>query len=104
AEHTTFSSEFLAGLNLDSMFVDNGGACVGAIFTVTCDLGTVDPGDANQVNVMIGLVAQDIGADMQFDHHASVQASTPDPDAANNEVTVTSTVLAQGSDLSIQKH
>jgi uncharacterized repeat protein (TIGR01451 family) len=104
AEHTTFSSEFLAGLNLDSMFVDNGGACVGAVFTVTCDLGTIDPGGANQVNVLIGLVAQDIGADMQFDHHASVEASTPDPDTANNEVTVTSTVLAQGSDLSIQKH
>ena len=41
---------------------------------------------------------------MQFDHHASVEASTPDPDESNNEITVTSTVLARRSDLSIQKH
>jgi uncharacterized repeat protein (TIGR01451 family) len=104
AENTRFESEFLAGLNLASMSTDNGGACVGDVFTVTCDLGTIEPGAANAVHVTIGLVAQQIGADMQFDHRASIEASTPDPDTSNNEVTVTSTVLARRSDLSIQKH
>jgi uncharacterized repeat protein (TIGR01451 family) len=104
AEDTAFVSDFPAGLNLDSMSASNGGACSATVFTVTCNLGRIDPGPANDVSVTIGLVAQDIGADMQFAHHASVEASTPDPDTTNNEVTVTSTVLARRSDLSIQMH
>ena len=104
AENTTFDSEFQAGLNLDSMFASNGGACIATVFTVTCDLGTIDPGAANEVHVTIGVVAQEIGADMQFAHQASVESTTPDPDTSNNAFTVTNTVLARRSDLSIQKH
>ena len=104
AEDSTFDSEFQAGLNLDSMFASNGGSCIATVFTVTCDLGTIDPGAANEVHVKIGVVAQEIGADMQFSHQASVESSTPDPDTSNNAFTVTSTVLARRSDLSIQKH
>ena len=104
AEDTTFDSEFQAGLNLDSMSASNGGACIATVFTVTCSLGTIDPGAGNEVHVQIGFVAQELGADMQFDHHASVAAVTSDPDGSNNAFTVTHTVLARGSDLSIHKH
>jgi hypothetical protein len=62
AENTTFDSEFQAGLNLDSMSASNGGACIATVFTVTCDLGVIDPGAGNEVHVTIGFVAQDIGA------------------------------------------
>ena len=102
AEDTTFASAFPPGLNLDSMSPGNGGACIADILTVSCDLGTIDPGDA--VHVKIGFVAQDVGADMSFDHLASVEASTPDPNTTNNGFTVTSHVNARRSDLSIQKH
>ncbi len=104
AEDTTFESEFAPGLNLDSMAASNGGSCIADVFTMSCDLGTIDPGAANEVHVTIGVVAPEVGADKQFEHHASVEATTPDPDGSNNEVTVTSTVLARRSDLSIQKH
>ena len=77
AEDTTFDSEFQAGLNLDSMSASNGGACIATVFTVSCDLGTIDPGVANEVHVKIGVVAQEIGADMQFAHRRASSHRRP---------------------------
>lgn len=103
ATATTFASELPPGLELDFMSSSAGAGCIAVVFTVTCDLGTVDPGPANDVHVTIVVVAPDVGADALFDHHASVSSTTQDPDDSNNELTVTSTVLARRADLSIHK-
>ena len=104
AEDATLVSELPAGLSLDSM-ASSGGSCVATVSTVTCQLGTIDPGPANDIHVTIGAVAADFGADMVLEHPVSVQSSTEDPESANNELTLTSTVLVPGSrsDLSIHK-
>jgi uncharacterized repeat protein (TIGR01451 family) len=102
AANATLLSELAPGLELESMS-SSSGECIAVVFTVTCDLGLVDPGPANAVHVTIVAVAPDVGADSLFDNHVSAQSSTQDPDDSNNELTVTSTVLARRSDLSIHK-
>ncbi|MGZ5295438.1 MAG: right-handed parallel beta-helix repeat-containing protein [Actinomycetota bacterium] len=102
AADATLVSELPPGLNLDSMST-SAGSCIATDLTVTCHLGTVDLGPVNDVHVTIVVVAQEIGADMAFDNHVNVRSSTPDPDDSNNDLTVTGTVLARRSDLSIHK-
>jgi hypothetical protein len=48
--------------------------------------------------VKIVVVAPDVDADTVVKTHVTVAASTPDPDDTNNELIVTSLVLARPSD------
>jgi uncharacterized repeat protein (TIGR01451 family) len=59
------------------------GTCTEAA-TITCDLGTVDAGTANDVVVTI-VATTGQGASPGVSNSASVTSSTPDPSASNNQ-------------------
>lgn len=93
-------SELPTGINLSSM-TSSSGSCSGNGFTVTCNLGTVDPGTDGQVTIVA--IAQDVGGFLDVDNQVSVSTSTIDPDTSNDAFTVTSSLHARQPDLSIQK-
>ena len=57
---------------------------------VTCDLGTLDPSAAAIVTIIVSPSKAGM-----LTNTASVTASTPDPDAANNTSTATTNVVAK---------
>ena len=93
-------SELPPGINLSSA-TSGSGSCAAVGFTVTCDLGTVDPGADAQVTIIA--VAQDVAGVLSLDNQVSVSTSTIDPVSSNNAVTVTSSLHARQPNLSIQK-
>lgn len=95
AAGTTLVGELPPGLSLSSTST-TAGSCVAVASTVTCDLGTVDPGPVD-VRVTIAVVAQNVDVETFLETHVTVTASTPDPDDTNNELILTSSVLP-GSD------
>ncbi len=88
-----------AGLNLDSMDP----SCIAVTFTVTCNLGSVDPGDAHNVTVTIVATAQDIGGQLPLDDQASVTGSADDPDHSNDAVTISTTLSARHVNMHVTK-
>jgi uncharacterized repeat protein (TIGR01451 family) len=93
-------SELPPGLNLSSA-TSSAGSCPASGFTITCDLGTVDPGTDAPVTIVA--VAQDVAGVVDLDNQVSVSTSTIDPDMSNNAVTVTSSLHARRPNLSIRK-
>ena len=93
-------SELPNGINLSSA-TSGAGSCPAVGLTVTCDLGTVDPGADAQVTIVA--VAQDVGGVVNLDNQVSVSTTTIDPDLSNNALTVTSSAHARRPNLSIQK-
>lgn len=96
ATGTTLVGELPPGLRLLSASA-SAGSCAAPVSIVTCDLGSLAPGTAD-IRVEIIVVAQDVDVDTLFDLPVTVTASTPDPDDTNNEITVTSSVLARAKD------
>lgn len=73
------------------------GSCDAPASTVTCHLGTVEPGPAD-IRVTLVVRAQNVDAETFFNTDVVVTASGLDPDDTNNELIVNSSVLPGQSD------
>ena len=86
-------------LPIGTSFVSASAGCTEAEGTVTCDVGSIATGASAMVTVQVTV---DPGTTGPITNSASVAGSETDPNAANNNATETSAVVAE-TDLSITK-
>ena len=91
----TITDPLPAGLT----FASSPSGCTVAASTVTCPVGTLDPGATSTVTFTANTPA---GGSGDVSNTATVTATTPDPNTANNSATAVSTSQAQ-ADLSLTK-
>ncbi len=101
ATGVVIENELPVGIDFDSAASTS--SCSANVLTVTCNLGTIDPGDPNDVTVSIGGTAQDIGGQIPLDDTATVSGSVADPDPLDNATTIKTMLSARQVDLSVTK-
>ncbi len=102
ATDVTFTNDLPLGVNLASATA-SAGSCAGVMQTVSCNLGIVDPGDANDVTVTIVGTVNDVNGVLIMTDQASVSSPTDDPDPFDNSTGIGSTARPRRVDLSVTK-
>ena len=85
----TVTDPLPSAATLVSANASQGGPCTGTS-TVSCPLGTIDPGGSATVSIVVSVGSNTSGA---LVNTASVSSGSPDPNLTNNLSTATTTVL-----------
>jgi uncharacterized repeat protein (TIGR01451 family) len=98
AEDVVMTDEMPAGVSVDTVSTSTG-SCTEAAGTVTCDLGTLAPGETATITIT---TTPNVPSGTTLSNMASVTSSTPDPTPGNDEEEE-DTDVASPADLAITK-